>query len=61
VLVRLRVELQDIYGIGERMEQRLHRAGIFHRRRAMGSDPVPAAPGVGRHQRLAVSSDAAWR
>jgi nucleotidyltransferase/DNA polymerase involved in DNA repair len=27
--VLLELELQDIYGIGERMEQRLHRAGIF--------------------------------
>jgi DNA polymerase-4 len=27
--ILLRLELQDIYGIGERMEQRLHRAGIF--------------------------------
>jgi DNA polymerase-4 len=27
--VLLRLELQDIYGIGERMEQRLHRAGIL--------------------------------
>jgi DNA polymerase IV len=27
--ILLRLELQDIYGIGERMEQRLHRAGIL--------------------------------
>ena len=27
--ILLGLELQDIYGIGERMEQRLHRAGIF--------------------------------
>jgi DNA polymerase IV len=27
--VLLYLDLQDIYGIGERMEQRLHRAGIF--------------------------------
>jgi DNA polymerase-4 len=27
--VLLRLELQEIYGIGARMEQRLHRAGIF--------------------------------
>src|ERR1700719_2209577 len=28
--ILLRLELQDIYGIGERMEQRLHRAGILN-------------------------------
>ncbi len=27
--ILLELELQEIYGIGERMEQRLHRAGIF--------------------------------
>jgi DNA polymerase-4 len=27
--ILLGLELQEIYGIGERMEQRLHRAGIF--------------------------------
>src|SRR5262249_56429060 len=28
--ILLRLELQDIYGIGKRMEQRLHRAGIVN-------------------------------
>jgi DNA polymerase-4 len=54
--VLLGLELQDIYGIGERMEQRLHRRHL-HRRRAVGSNPVPATAGVGRNQRtLALSS-----
>jgi DNA-binding transcriptional MerR regulator len=33
----------------------------LHRRRALGCNPVPAAPGLGRHQRPLVPSDAARR
>jgi nucleotidyltransferase/DNA polymerase involved in DNA repair len=45
--ILLGLELQDIYGIGERMEERLHRAGIFTvaepsgtRRRSYAADQV---------------------
>jgi DNA polymerase IV len=52
--VLFELELQDIYGIGERMEHRLHRAGIltvaqqwnatpFQLRRVCGSSPARAA------------------
>ena len=45
--ILLGLELQEVYGIGERMEQRLHRAGIFTvaepsgtRRRSYAADQV---------------------
>src|SRR5271154_1994076 len=35
--ILLGLELQEIYGIGERMEERLHRAGIFVNQRGSGT------------------------
>ena len=59
--VLLGLQLQDIYGIGKRMEQRLHRAGIFTVAELLAGLAVPVAPRLGRHHRLAISSDAARR
>jgi nucleotidyltransferase/DNA polymerase involved in DNA repair len=59
--ILLGLELQDIYGIGERMEERLHRVGIFTVAEPLERDAVPVAPRVGRHQRVAVPPDAARR
>jgi nucleotidyltransferase/DNA polymerase involved in DNA repair len=50
--ILLGLELQDIYGIGERMEERLHRAGIFTVAEPLERDAVPVAPRVGRHNGL---------
>jgi DNA polymerase-4 len=37
--ILLRLELQDIYGIGNRMEQRLHRAGILNGEQLWNATP----------------------
>jgi DNA polymerase IV len=59
--ILLGLELQEIYAIGERMEQRLHRAGVFTVARAVAGLADAAPPGVGGHQRPFVPSDAARR
>jgi DNA polymerase IV len=59
--VLLDLELQEIYGIGARMEQRVAPRRHRHRRPALERDAVSIAPGVGWHQRRAVRPDAARR
>jgi DNA polymerase-4 len=47
--VLLGLELQEVYGIGARMEQRLHRAGIFTVAQLWQAPPFQLRRGVGRH------------
>ena len=59
--ILLGLELQEIYGIGERMEAAAAPRRHLHRRRALAGLADAPAPRLGRHQRLAVPSDAARR
>jgi DNA polymerase-4 len=59
--VLLGLELQDTYGIGKRMEERLRRAGIGTVAELWAASPLRLRRVWGRHQRVAVPPDAARR